>query len=135
MKRHLVSLILIITTLYTLAAEIAPQEYHKMKMGAEEQVEISVLRSKTRRPLFSKNTQVTLEAQIVSVTTSASGLKAGDRITISYIYRKLGKNVAGPRPIPIQRKGTITPAFLDFDPESNTYVPAARGASFEYPIM
>lgn len=135
MKRLVVSLILIVATLITLAAEIAPQEYYKMQMSAGEHVEISVLKSKTRRPWFSKNTEVTLEAQIVSVTASTSGLKTGDRITISYTYRKLGRDVAGPRPIPIQRKGTITPAFLDFDSESNTYVPAARGASFEYPIM
>jgi hypothetical protein len=122
---------LFIVGTFTVSAEIAPVEYQRMQVSAPEQLEIAVLRSTTRRFLFSRNTEVTLNVEIVSVVESATGLSTGDRITVTYTNTKNPRNWAGPRAIPIQKRGTVTSAFLEYDPESQTYIPAARGASFD----
>ena len=62
-------------------------------------------------------------------------LSAGDRITIVYEhYRPPKQGWAGPRSIPILKRGETTFAFIAFDFEEKAYVPAAKGASFEMPI-
>lgn len=135
MKYLLMILCLFCIGLPSLSAEIAPKEYRSMQMSAPEHLEITILKSVTRRPLFSRNIQVTLKAEVVSVNESASRLSVGDRITITYAHTRVPKRGwVGPRPIPIQKRGTVTYAFLEFAPESNTYVPAARGTSFD-PII
>jgi hypothetical protein len=126
---------LFIVGTFTVSAEIAPVEYQRMQASAPEQLEVAVLRSNTRRFLFSRDTDVTLNVEVISVTGSATGLNSGDRITITYTHTRNPRGWAGPRAIPIQKRGTVTSAFLEYSPQSKTYVPAARGASFDPPIM
>ena len=73
-----------------------------------------------------------MQAKIVKVYNSRSNLSVGVSITITYQhFKNPTRGWTGPRAIPILKKKEITEAFLAFDRETNTYVPAARGASFE----
>ena len=117
-----------------LFAEIAPEEYRNMQLSAEDHVIIAVRKVSLRRPLFSSTINVTVKAEVLEVFKSKSNLSIGDQITITYAHTKLRKGAAGPRPIPILKKGTETTAFIAFDVQQNHYVPVARGASFEHLI-
>lgn len=132
MKRMAVLVWLVAFCVIPLAAEIAPEEYRKMQSGAPDHVEISVERVKVRWILFTRTWNVTVQAKIVKVYNSRSNLSVGDSITITYQhFKNPTRGWTGPRAIPILKKKEITEAFLAFDRETNTYVPAARGASFE----
>ena len=130
MKQKILLLILLLCT-GTLVAEIAPHEYRIMQLGSPEHLQVKVLSVSKSYNLFSGNTKVKANAEVILVTRSDSNLSVGDRITIKYTHNKLRKNWTGPRPIPILKKKTETDAFLAFDTDQNCYVPSARGASFE----
>ena len=132
MKRMAVLAWLVVVCVTPLVAEIAPVEYQKMQSGAPDHVEISVERVKVRWVLFTRTSNVTVHAKVTDVYSSLSNLSIGDSITITYEhYKSPSRGWTGPRAIPILKKREITEAFLAFDTETNPYVPAARGASFE----
>ena len=131
-NRILVVIALVLLSTATLFAEIAPEEYEKMKRGSTEQLELRIDSVKHTWGLFSRTTYVKAKATVTAVHQSLTRLSVGDSITITYeIYKPPRSGWVGPRPIPLLKKGEETPAFLDFDQESRTYVPGARGASFE----
>ncbi|MEA5108510.1 MAG: hypothetical protein VB010_14285 [Sphaerochaeta associata] len=130
MKR-LVMVLTMVLLLSHVAAEIAPHEYRLMQLGSPEHIQIKVLSVSKSYNLFSGNTAVKANAEVLVVTRSDSNLSVGDRITIKYTHDKLRKNWAGPRSIPILKKKAETDAFLAFDVDQNCYVPSARGASFD----
>ena len=130
--RRVIMLFVFLCIAFVLLAEIAPEEYRNMQLGAPDVVDIRVLKVKTSRPLFSRNITVQVNAQVIGVERSLSNLSEGDRITILYEHYKMPKRGwTGPRPIPILRKGEESIAFIRFDQEASAYVPAARGASFD----
>lgn len=131
MKKFILIISIFIIGTATLLAEIAPEEYLRMQQQAPEHIIINVLKVSTRRFLFSRTINLTVQAEVESVVTSATNLSPGDCITITYTHYNPKKGVAGPRPIPILKKGTTTDAFLAFDQQETSYLPAARGASFE----
>lgn len=131
MKKFCIMLLIFFLPLASLLSEIALEEYRNMQASAPEQIEISVKRVSTKTPFFSGTTYVTVKADVVSVRYSETKLSVGDSITITYTHFKPRKHWVGPRAIPILKKHTTSDAFLFFDLESNTYVPAAKGASFD----
>jgi hypothetical protein len=131
-KRVLVMVVLFLLIATTLFAEIAPEEYEKMKRNSTEQLELLIRTVKRSGGLFSRNIEVKVKATVTAVHQSLSRLSVGDSITITYeIYKPPRVGWVGPRPIPLLKKGEELPAFLFYDQESKTYIPAARGASFE----
>ncbi len=111
-------------------AELAPSAYRDMQSRAPEVIQIQITARKSSRLgflNFSGDRNERLEASVLSVTRSKSGLIAGDKITITYLHKKL--RGVGPRPIPKLTNGGTYPAWLTRDAEG-TYSPAARGASF-----
>ena len=103
-----------------------------MQLRAPDAVIIRVTRVATRGSLFSRTTEVRAQATVLEVQRSESRLSVGDRITIVYEHFRPPKRAwAGPRPIPILKRGEESYAFIAFDSEENAYVPAARGASFK----
>lgn len=102
-----------------------------MQLNAPEHLEIKVLSVSKSYNLFSGNTKVKANAEVLTVIRSESNLAEGDRITIRYTHDKQRKHWAGPKSIPILKKKEETTAFLAFDTENLYYVPAARGASFD----
>ncbi|MGE0073620.1 MAG: hypothetical protein AB7S52_00155 [Sphaerochaetaceae bacterium] len=132
MNRRAALIWLVFLCAIPLFAEMAPTAYRDMQSGAPDHVEISVERVKVRWILFTRTSNVTVHAKITEVYSSLSNLSVGDSITITYQhYKSPSRGWTGPRDIPILKKREITEAFLAFDRETNTYVPAARGASFE----
>ncbi len=114
-----------------LSAEMAPDAYRNMQLNAPEQLEISVQRVTKRLKLFTSNTAVTVHADVLGVLQSETNLKPGDSITITYIHYKQKIGWAGPGSIPILEKNTTTIAFLEYDEQNKTYIPAAGKASFD----
>jgi len=132
-KRIVMVIALISFIIGSLFAEIAPEEYENMKRNAPEQLEVRI-RSVTRSGgIFSRYNNVKAKATIIAVHRSQSRLSVGDSITITYsIYKPPRTGWVGPRPIPLLKKGEETPAFLVYDQKSQTYTPAAKGASFQF---
>jgi hypothetical protein len=108
-------------------AELAPQVYKDMQSRAPEFLEIQVLSVTTAAA--SDEIRVDVEARVIDVRRSKSGLKAGDVIRIE--YTRTTKLLAGPSPAPVLQKGKKYPAFLSQAVTKNDYRPAALGRSFE----
>lgn len=129
-----VLMLMVALVLFTmpLSAEMAPEVYEQMKSSAPEQLEVRVRSVQVRAYLLTRARDVTVKAEILAVTRSETMLSDGDGITIRYeSYNPPKRGWAGPRPIPIVKKGEETVAFLQWDAALRCYVPAARGASFE----
>jgi FKBP-type peptidyl-prolyl cis-trans isomerase (trigger factor) len=89
----------------------------------------SVQVSTTDEPIFKRLT-ITAEARVETVTRSASGLKPGDAIRISYVHLDHKQPLAGPSEPDVLQKGQSYPAFLAKAGKDETYTIAARGYSF-----
>ena len=76
------------------------------------------------------HTRVEAEATVEKVERSASGLKPGDTIRIQYLSTRAEPPMAGPRPLPVLKRGEAYPAFL-LGVSKGVYAPTAKGASFE----
>lgn len=112
-------------------AEIAPEYYAEMQAGAPEAVTLKVTSVDTSVcVLWCSKQSVTAKAVVQAVERSGSGLKVGDTITIRYTHLIPSGGWAGPRPIPVLKKGETTVAFLRPNKRLG-YHPAARGYSFE----
>lgn len=114
------------------SAELPPDVYERMQRDAPEVLKISVKRVFANRKGaldFSGDRDVTVFAIVVSVTKTASGLKAGDEIVIRYVAKNPDEKMAGPRPIPKLEEKKEYPAWLSKS-EAGHYEPAARGFSF-----
>lgn len=113
-----------------LCAELPPYVYDNLKQSAAEIVDIKV--KKVQTSFFEiRQKEVTLEAEVVSVQLSKSGLKAKDTITIFYVHEIRPFGMVGPSTLPLLDENEIYHAYLTFDSVSKKYVPAARGQSFE----
>ncbi|MGJ8643621.1 MAG: hypothetical protein ACSHX9_09455 [Luteolibacter sp.] len=113
-------------------AELPPKVYEEMQKKASESLKIrvdKVTSEKLGLLDFSGNRNQTVEATVIFVTRTGSGLKSGDVIVIQYLARKPDEKIAGPRPIPKLQEGKEYPAWLS-KAEAGHYEPAARGFSF-----
>jgi hypothetical protein len=109
-------------------AELPPGSYDSLRVSAPEAVVIEVV-AVTRRPGTQGATTVTLQAKVLTVERSNTGLKKGDVVSIRYL--QIAQNgFVGPRPVPLLEKGAVYPAFLRKEPQSKMYEPAAYGESF-----
>lgn len=120
---------------FFLGAEIAPEYYAAWQSQAPEEILIRVQRVQTPLISFSRTKPVTLNAEVISVTRSQSGLQPGDRITIKYEHFSPPRSWVGARPLPLLQRGKEYPAFLQWSGEENAYLPAAQGASFQAKIV
>jgi hypothetical protein len=111
-------------------AELPAKAYRDLQAKAPEILQIHIRARKSSRLSllnFSGDRNEILEATVLAANRSKSGLKAGDKIVITYQHRKL--RGAGPNPIPKLTKGAKYPAWLTKTAEG-TYSPVARGFSF-----
>jgi hypothetical protein len=116
----------------TAAAELPPFVYKQWQQAAPEYLEIKVRSSKTSETDAGeyKSIDVVIEAEVLSVERSASGMMPGARIRISYQHRIYKQPLAGASQVPILGRDKIYPAFLK-KVAVGVYEPAARGKSFE----
>jgi hypothetical protein len=119
-------------------AEIEPKYYREWQDKAPE---VLTIRVGAVKPVVTTNrhgggdalliqTRVEAEATVETVERSASGLKPGDAIRIQYVTTRSEPPMAGPRPLPVLKRGETVPAFL-LAVSRGLYAPAAKGASFE----
>ncbi|MCB1175663.1 MAG: hypothetical protein KDK39_18960 [Leptospiraceae bacterium] len=117
-----------------LAAEIPPRYYQQAQDSAPEYLEIEVLDVSKDWYFWRSAREITLQARVLAVHRSASGLKADQLITIRYLHKPLPDNTVGPSPIPILTVGTRTPAWLKKSGVTMTegiiLTSAARGYTF-----
>ena len=74
-----------------------------------------------------KRATVEVEARVVRVVRSQTGLRAGDVIRISYVHSRYKRPMAGPSEVPILKQGETCPAYLSRDVKEKRYAPAAGG--------
>ena len=116
----------------TAAAELPPYIYKEWQQVAPEYLEIKVRSIKTSETDAGeyRSFEVIVEAEALAVERSASGLKPGAKIHISYQHRIYKYPLAGASQVPILAHDKIYPAFLK-KVAAGVYEPAAGGKSFE----
>ena len=112
-------------------AELPPGSYDKLRAEAQEALTVEVLSVETKELEVGK-TEVVAEMKVTAVKRSKAELKRGDTLTVKYVHIDPTKlqGFAGPRPVPILKKGKTYPAFLNKNEDEATYEPAAYGESF-----
>ncbi|MFT4176172.1 MAG: hypothetical protein QM627_05910 [Luteolibacter sp.] len=111
--------------------ELSPEVYRDLQKEAEEELRIKVSKV-TSKPagIFDRsNWTETIEATVVEVVRSKSGVKKGEVISIVYHRLVPKKGWVGPSPPPRLKEGNEYPAFLKRD-EGQRFSIAARGMSF-----
>ena len=124
---------ILILGISTLNAVVSPDNFVKPQNKAPEAITIKITSQKTtphKVPKGRKSKLITLEAVVTSVTRSATKLKKGDKIVISYLHRVPDEESVGFVPIPILEKDKTYPAWLKKS-ENEFYSPAARHYSFK----
>ena len=112
--------------------ELPPSVYKELQEKSPEALTVkveSVTISTTDEPRF-KRLSITAEALVETVIRSASGLKSGDAIRISYVHLEHTGPLAGPSEPDVLKKGRSYPAFLAKAEKREVYTTAARGYSF-----
>jgi hypothetical protein len=115
----------------TSVAELPPDAYRTMQSRAPEALSVSVQKVKVGKSDDKRATlsNVSATARIDEVTRTATKLKAGDLIRISYERRSYKVQMVGPSEPEILHKGRRYPAFLR-KAGDGSYTVAAGGYSF-----
>ncbi len=116
-------------------AELSPQVYQSLQQEAQEYYLIETVKVSSPFRLFRREKPVTVTATILEVYRSSRDISAGDTIEIRYMNYRPPRHWVGPRPIPVLARGERYHAFLSRSDTESYYVPAARGASFESPVV
>ncbi len=132
MKRFLGILSLLFIAVASLFSEMSPDAYQWMQNNATEMLIIEVKDVHTPLISLSRSKSVKVRAEVMRVKYSETSLAEGDEITITYSSYTPGPGWVGPRPMPILSEGNQCPAFLTYDEQSASYIPAAGGYSFEF---
>ncbi len=112
------------------SAEIQPKYYAQMQASAPEVIYLDVKDVDLEWCLIScESRDVVVQATVVSVERSATGLKTGQAIVVKYVHFSPSGGWVGPRPTPVLQKGK-TVAYLS-RAAAGHYEPAARGYSFD----
>ena len=85
-------------TVLTIQAELPPSAYQELQAKCPEALNIkveSVKIDKSEEPAWTR-LSITAQAKVATVTRSASGVKPGDKIQISYTYINHKQPIAGP---------------------------------------
>ena len=129
----------LITLVLDAFAEMPPRAYENMQRRAPEYVTIKVKATNMDETKTSgewKEERMSVQAEVLQVERSKSGLKAGDLIHIKYTNTKQRDPLSGAtavwaRPVPRLREGTTCPAYLWKSEDKADYEPAAGGFSFQ----
>lgn len=124
-------LFVLVVLLATLRAELPPDACRSMQSKAPEALrvtieKVTVTRSKEKKATVSK---ISAQARVNEVKRTATKLKPGDTVQISYQHRRHNVPMAGPSEPEIIAKGRAYPAFLRKG-EGGKYNVAAGGYSF-----
>lgn len=126
MPRFVFAVALLSLAVQTAHAELPPGSYDALKAKAEEAVIITV--ESVTAANKAERIDVVVRAKVVAVERSKAGLKKDGVFTFHYSTPAEGKQMPGPRPVPLLKKGETYPAFLNG--VNNGFEPAAYGESF-----
>lgn len=129
-------LILTLTSLSPLFAEIQSKYYEEMQRNAPEKLRIRVEKIDDEWCwFFCDKYQTRVTAIIMRVNKSAAGLQIGNRVYFEYEIFKPSRGWVGPRPMPVLKKGEEYDFFgskIDVHKDKGIILsPEARGYSFE----
>lgn len=113
-------------------AELPPSAYESMQARAPECLRIQVLKVSTQQGEIRTEKNVKLTVSVLNVARTASGLKDGDIITISYLIRERPAGWVGPGQVPVLAEGAVNVAYLEKIENSNEYQPAAGIMTFSH---
>lgn len=114
-----------------LRANLPPSAYEAMQQAAAEALQIEVLRVETEPGTQLDEEVICLTAVVTRVERSASGLQAGDSIQVVYTLKMGADGRPQPGQPPALEEGFSGSAFLQREPDSPIYHPAALALSFE----
>jgi hypothetical protein len=122
----------VITTALSTHAELPPSVYKGLQDKSPEALTIKVesVRISTKDELRFKRLDIMAEARVETVIRSASALKPGDAIRISYVHLDHKQPLAGPSEPDVLQKSRSYPAFLSKAEKDKVYTTAASGYSF-----
>jgi len=111
-----------------LRADLTPEAYAALQSNAPEMVTIEIT-AVTKTPQ-ANGLQVDAQATVVNAVRSATNLKAGDAIALSYVQVPQPAGVIEPGLVPVVIKDVMYIAYLQGGPPPSAYGPAALGQSF-----
>jgi hypothetical protein len=121
-------------------ADLSPDVYKELQRNAPEALYIQVLSVGVHRSFakpagcslfdFEVIRNVKVQARVVRVVRSATGVHPDDIIDIEYSSISRCSDWNGPRSIQLLRKGDLMYAFLARRGRTASFDPAARGATF-----
>jgi hypothetical protein len=132
LKTHLFAALTLGLTLGICRAELPPDVYESMQAKSPEALMIKVrsVNIAKRKQDGGMRSDINAKAEVRAVTRSASGLRVGDVIRISYSHSSYTTPMVGPSEPDILRKGGTYPAFLAKNPKDGFYTLEAGGYSF-----
>lgn len=128
MKKITMLTVLILFFSGLLYAEIHPRYYYEDQQSSEEDITIEVIDVDKECCIFCRRQGVEIEAKVLEVKKSKTGLKKNDTIRIKYERFHPPAGWVGPRPMPLLKEGNTYPAFIF--KKDGFYRPSARGFSF-----
>jgi hypothetical protein len=123
---------MVVATALSARGELPPYVYQDLQAKSPEVLTVkieSVSIATSDEPTLKRLT-ITAEARVEKVIRSASGLKPGDAIRISYVRLEHKQPMPGPSEPEVLQKDRSYPAFLVKAAEDQVYSLAARSFSF-----
>jgi hypothetical protein len=129
--RSLSIIVVLVVSLATVRAELPPDAYRSMQGKAPEALRVTIEKVVVSKAKEMKATvsKISAQARVDEVKRTATKLKPGDVIQISYQQRRHSVPMAGPSEPDIVEKGRTYPAFLRKG-DGGKYNVAAGGYSF-----
>jgi hypothetical protein len=109
---------------------LAPSAYEELQKNATEVVQIEVLKVEVEPGEELREEVLRITAAVLDVERSASGVRTGDFIQISYSVQSGDNGQPLPAEVPILKEGQRTIAFLQTEEGRAFLVPAAGAMSF-----
>lgn len=128
--RALLSPFLLLVLLHVAIAELPPSAYESMQASAPESLEIQVLRVDIAPGNSESKQEIQVMATVEEVIRTASGLKPGDVLNITYSHEERPPGWVGPGQVPILALGGTHVAYLKKMENALDYAPAAGAMSF-----
>jgi len=129
--RSLSVIVVLMVSLATVRAELPPDAYRSMQRKAPEALRVTIEKVAVTKAKEMKTTvsNISAQARVDEVKRTATKLKPGDFIQISYQQRRHTVPMVGPSEPDIVEKGRTYPAFLRKG-DGGKYNVAAGGYSF-----
>lgn len=142
MRERCIAISIFLILAAAVMADLSPDVYKDLQGKAPEALYIQVSSVDVHRSFakpsgcsffdFEVIRNVKVDARVVRVIRSETGVHPGDVIEIEYSSISRCSDWNGPRSIPLLRKSDLAYAFLARRGRTASFEPAARGATFSF---